>query len=99
VPGSLPRVAGIGGLPLRRTAGEGSLRARQLKGYGNLDRPRRPRDADDVVEAVAGARGGGKGLGRHLADTLLGSAAVRIAGMGLTFLVGGQLARYLGPEN
>jgi O-antigen/teichoic acid export membrane protein len=52
-----------------------------------------------VVEAVAGARGGGKGLGRYLADALLGSAAVRIAGMGLTFLVGVQLARYLGPEN
>jgi O-antigen/teichoic acid export membrane protein len=32
-------------------------------------------------------------------DALLGSAAVRFAGMGLTFLVGVQLARYLGPEN
>jgi O-antigen/teichoic acid export membrane protein len=51
-----------------------------------------------VVE-TAGVRGGGKGLGRHMIDTLLGSAAVRFAGMALSFLVGVQLARYLGPEN
>lgn len=37
------------------------------------------------------------GLGRQLIDATIGSAGVRIAGMAVTFLVGVQLARYLGP--
>jgi O-antigen/teichoic acid export membrane protein len=37
-------------------------------------------------------------LSRKLVEATLGGAGVRIAGMGLTFLVGVQLARQLGPE-
>ena len=36
-------------------------------------------------------------LARQLAETTIVSAAVRIGGIGLTFLVGVQLSRYLGP--
>jgi O-antigen/teichoic acid export membrane protein len=36
-------------------------------------------------------------LGRRLAEATLACAGVRIAGMGATFLIGVQLARYLGP--
>jgi len=38
------------------------------------------------------------GLARQLVSATLGGAIVRIAGMALTFLVGVQLARHLGPE-
>lgn len=37
-------------------------------------------------------------LVRQLIHAVIGSAGVRIIGMGFTFLVGVQLARYLGPE-
>ena len=36
-------------------------------------------------------------LARQLAETTIFSAAVRIGGIGVTFLVGVQLSRYLGP--
>ena len=36
-------------------------------------------------------------LARQLAETTIASAAVRIIGIGVTFLVGVQLSRYLGP--
>jgi len=39
-----------------------------------------------------------EGLARKLVSATLGSAGVRLAGMTMTFLVGVQLARYLGPE-
>jgi hypothetical protein len=36
-------------------------------------------------------------LGRKLIDATVGSAGVRLAGIAVTFLIGVQLARYLGP--
>jgi O-antigen/teichoic acid export membrane protein len=36
-------------------------------------------------------------LGRKLIDATVGSAGVRLAGVAVTFLIGVQLARYLGP--
>jgi hypothetical protein len=41
--------------------------------------------------------GNGESLGRKLIGATVGSAGVRLAGMAVTFLVGVQLARYLGP--
>lgn len=38
------------------------------------------------------------GLSRKLARAVIVSFAVRVVGMGLTFVIGVQLARYLGPE-
>jgi O-antigen/teichoic acid export membrane protein len=37
-------------------------------------------------------------LAKYLIGVTLGSAGIRVAGMALSFLVGVQLARYLGPE-
>jgi len=39
-----------------------------------------------------------KGLAKALIDAALGSAGLRVAGIATAFLVGVQLARYLGPE-
>lgn len=41
---------------------------------------------------------GQPGLGARLVRAGLGSAGIRVAGMGFTFLIGVQLARFLGPE-
>jgi len=38
------------------------------------------------------------GLARELVRATIGSAGVRFAGMGMTFMVGVQLARFLGPD-
>lgn len=49
-----------------------------------------------MTDASSGAEA--QGLLRRLLAALAGSAGVRIVGIGLTFLVGVQLARTLGPE-
>jgi len=50
-----------------------------------------------MMSALASLRKG-EGLANELIRAVIGSAGVRFAGMIVTFLVGVQLARYLGPE-
>lgn len=48
---------------------------------------------------IAGADARGPSLRTQLVHAVIGSAGVRVAGMAVTFLIGVQLARFLGPAD
>lgn len=59
---------------------------------------RRFADAAVTPPITAPAARSGASLGKRLVRATIGSAGIRMLGMAFTFLVGVQLARYLGPD-